>query len=575
MRKTFKKLLTVLFTGALLGTMLSGCGKVEDVTLTISVSGVDMAPFETRLRESHPEITLEHVSYNGYNQTGWIYEQLEAEMLEDIFITDTYLPANTQVENLLDLSRYPFSKEYAQGMLDACFIDGSVYMLPINFAPVGFYYNKDLIQSNGWDVPTNFEELCALVPKIQDAGLIPCVTSMGSGLETVNTFFGIGNPVFFASADGGNWKQEFITGESNASGKIEAALDYYKEWADAGLINADDANGDSYKKFENGEAVFMLSAGLKDITGKYSVLPWLNKGEGTPVMVGKVQKYVGINKHLYDKGNEAKLEAAINFMQELATAEGMMSINKDGLLSPLKNVKVDAATPYGDVMRYIINGGTVPYIDATWEEISDSLADELRALASGKKGSKDVAKAFDEIRNEWNATEDTVYGSVPKFLDAKKAAKIVGNSFLKGTDADCVLVSLGAWHGYNTDGSAKENPYGVQCGLYVGNVTLDRIKTFTPAGSYVIVEMSGAEINSMAERGLLLAGDDTPFEYALLTGYVMQLEDDKTYKLGISKGEVSEDVAKRALKEVPASDIANMIAEFISEIGTVTNENLK
>lgn len=51
--------------------------------------------------------------------------------------------------------------------------DGKQYLLPYHVNINGWWYNKTVFEKNGWTVPTTFEELLALGPKMKAAGVAP------------------------------------------------------------------------------------------------------------------------------------------------------------------------------------------------------------------------------------------------------------------------------------------------------------------------------------------------------------------------------------------------------------------
>lgn len=56
-------------------------------------------------------------------------------------------------------------------------IDGKTWGIELPFQLVGFYYNKDVFDKNGWTVPTNFDEFLAVAPKMVAQGVAPMVTT--------------------------------------------------------------------------------------------------------------------------------------------------------------------------------------------------------------------------------------------------------------------------------------------------------------------------------------------------------------------------------------------------------------
>lgn len=78
---------------------------------------------------------------------------------------------------MLDLGGYAEQYGWADMFYDwaynSCFYNDKLYSLPTSFEGMVMYYNMDVMEENGWEVPTTKEELEALMPQIQEKGIIP------------------------------------------------------------------------------------------------------------------------------------------------------------------------------------------------------------------------------------------------------------------------------------------------------------------------------------------------------------------------------------------------------------------
>ena len=184
----------VLFLVIFTAFIFSGCiqiEKEEDASLTIMTTGVNYEKFVEALNKKYPEIKLNFISYAGYNMTGFIKETLEAGDLPDIVTTTYFVDQNLQKSRLLDLSKYSFVNNYSDAWLNECNVEGSIYLLPSNYSPIGFYYNKTILDKYGWQLPDNFEELKELSVKIKEQGLNVCCARMDLEGFIFNYFFGL------------------------------------------------------------------------------------------------------------------------------------------------------------------------------------------------------------------------------------------------------------------------------------------------------------------------------------------------------------------------------------------------
>lgn len=72
-----------------------------------------------------------------------------------------------------------YAEQYGWGDLfyewayNSCYYDEKLYSLPTCFEGMMMYYNTDVFEANGWEIPTTLDELVALMPVIKEAGIIP------------------------------------------------------------------------------------------------------------------------------------------------------------------------------------------------------------------------------------------------------------------------------------------------------------------------------------------------------------------------------------------------------------------
>lgn len=69
--------------------------------------------------------------------------------------------------------KYGWKDMFYDWAYDSCIYNGALYSLPTSFEGMVMYYNMDVMAENGWEVPTTKEELVELMPKMQEAGVIP------------------------------------------------------------------------------------------------------------------------------------------------------------------------------------------------------------------------------------------------------------------------------------------------------------------------------------------------------------------------------------------------------------------
>lgn len=132
--------------------------------------------YDEPLKEAFPDVDIEIKMYTDR-------QSLQIEVAggggPDILDLDgpTDVAEFAKADRVLDLGDY--AEQYGWGDMfydwayNSCFYDGKLYSLPTSFEGMVMYYNMDVMEANGWEVPTTKEELEALMPQIQEAGIIP------------------------------------------------------------------------------------------------------------------------------------------------------------------------------------------------------------------------------------------------------------------------------------------------------------------------------------------------------------------------------------------------------------------
>lgn len=125
----------------------------DDIQLKIESPNEAMTVLKTRLiREDYPDI----VGIGGdMNYSNFLDADL-FEDISDIEIIDTINPAYSKMEKELEL----IPKE-------------GVYALPYMANAAGILYNKDMFESNGWEIPETWSEFISLCDKIKASGTNP------------------------------------------------------------------------------------------------------------------------------------------------------------------------------------------------------------------------------------------------------------------------------------------------------------------------------------------------------------------------------------------------------------------
>lgn len=530
--------------------------------------------FLNALHEACPEITLDFNCYPGTNGSGYAMRSLEHGDIPDIFVSTYSFGPESQEKYLLDLSNYDFINQYSGSLLDAQDVNGGIYLLPTSYKVIGINYNKTILEENGWEVPNSFDELTALAEEIEAAGYEVFGNGMDSDGYIFSYLFNLGNTVYFGTPEGTEWKEDFPVGKARAVGNsgVKELTEYFQEWLDKGFFKKEHVPANDF--FE-GKCVFYTALGISKYehtaengkTYEFGIMPWLSRDGGNNMLTIQVQKYLGLNKSLAEKGNEQKLENALKFMEYLSTVEGQQSfISGDHLeVSSLIAGELTEDSPFYEVSDLIYGGRTIPLVYGGWEPVITPVADKLRLMLDKELDADGFLAAFDEINDAvLSGVSEDMYGTASETLTLEQTAALVAIAEGKAVDADCAMISLNEWHG-----PERHNRKGLPWYLYEGQLNTEALNVIRPNSNTIsTLEMTGAEIKAMRDAGFDMYQDGNPFPYLLFTKGDIELDDDATYKLAISTGELTEDMLEKAVEWKTAPVMA--IEEYVKELGTVS-----
>lgn len=581
----------ILLAVVLLGA-LGGCGvennenKAHEPLTLCNVNDTITPYFLEELHKVHPEIVLDMSYYRGANGSGYTMHTLEQGDIPDVYIATQLFHPEKQKEYLMDLSGYDFINNYTTTLLNEIDNDGGIYLIPCSYQLVGITYNKTIMDENGWEVPQSLEELEALAPEIKAAGYDVMRALFTLDGYPFNYFFNLGNTQYFSTADGTRWKNDFVQGKAKASGNEELlkTVEYFQRWFENGLLTVSDidAGNEPEKAFYNGECIFYLSLGIKNYThttedGKtyeFGVIPWLSEDGNNNMLTQSLTQYFGINKELLEKGNEQKLEDALNLLRFLSSSEGQAALvaetaNSWLYTSPLVGSAVSEKSPFYPMNDLVISGNTVPLVYVNWEALIAPMAKDIKMLIKGEITPEQLLEEFDKSYVDvMSGGGEEVLAVAKEDMTLEDTVRLCGIAVGKAVDADATLTSLGGF--YVGD---KTNRYGVPWYFYAGNVTSEVVNIFrTRCDTTSVIEMTGAEIKAMAEAGFDLHGNGQPFTYVLTTRGDMELDDEAVYRLAVGTEELTAEWKEKATVVEVSSKQA--IIDYVSTLGAFGPEDI-
>ena len=466
-------------------------------------------------------------------------------------------------------------------------VDGANYLLPYDYLILSIGYNKSLFERQGWAVPTNFEELQALTPQIEAAGVELSITQLNLPGFGFQYFCNIADTVRLNTVEGRKWQEEFLAGTANATDHLQGCKDCFQQWIDLGMLNgrhAGEVKSDCYEDFRQGNTAFFIG-GLSYYTqntdgsgDQYGILPFLSSNGGDDVYVIQTSRYYGLSKTLAEKGNEQKLEDALHILDAISSIDGFHSFTaiSAASLCGLKDFSLRENSPLAPALDAVNTGHTAPLIYSGWEPYIASAGNKVIDWIKGDATGDDVLTTLDEMQKEVLITGSSpIYAEVPEELDNEQTTRLFGMLYLDTTGADAALMSRNIWiEGVDAN---SENNMGVNGTMLPGSLTEDDIVINLPSGWHGTLHtltLTGARIKEVAAQGYDFREEGEVFyPYLLLTRDGMELDDNTTYTV------VYAGATDALLEEGHDTDTGivglDAAKAYFKKLGTITPDLLK
>ena len=284
-----KRLLSVLLSAAMVaGTMAVAVPAYADDTEEITwMFWDDLEATEDLVSKGYKNIIDRfNTEYEGkYHVTpittnleeydGKLNALIAAGQTPDVYICnpgpnmDVYVNAGAAADltDILENQEKDWYATFTDGIFDRLTYDGKIMAVPTNFAAACVYYNTELFEKAGVEVPTTYDELIDVCKKLQDAGITPISCSAGTswclsmiaGYLCDRSGVDLGGRRIIKK----NWTDDNCIA---AGEKLKELSQYFQETA------AGDSNDQATANFYNGDAAMLVqgSWAIAQINGNNS-----------------------------------------------------------------------------------------------------------------------------------------------------------------------------------------------------------------------------------------------------------------------------------------------------------------
>lgn len=418
-----RKLLSVLLTIALVGTIFTGCGKKEstdtkkDAAATESNGSTSTEKTKIRLsywnnentvsallaylKEAVPDVEVEFQFIDNSNYATIVDAQLSAEEGPDIICES---PASAlkhaKLGYLADVSE--LAKNFSAAGTSVYNYDDKTYALPGISWFEGIYFNKDLFEKNNIALPKTFDEYIDICKKLKELGIKPLAAGLKSWEPMLKNSMAFVTAEYLSTAEGKSFGTEYREGKTTLDGTWNKYIEKWSEMITAGVYTKDMTGIDhdqALEEFATGKAAMFCSGpwDLETIQSKnpelkVDMMPFYGTKESEGWLIGGPGCGFAVNE------KSKKKEAAMKILQAIATPEGQKALweNNQGGSSYLNGVTFDLPEAYKSASS-ALNAGNVYCPWNEWGDAAGAHEDYGKEMQNYLLGGQDIKTTLSNV----------------------------------------------------------------------------------------------------------------------------------------------------------------------------------
>ncbi|MGW7352956.1 ABC transporter substrate-binding protein [Streptomyces sp. NPDC054784] len=292
---------------------------------------------------------------------------------------------------------------------------GRLYGLSQTGEYIGVYYNKDVLDDAGVELPRTWAEFTAALPKLKKAGELPVQFGNLDKYPAIHTFGVLQDQ----AADSPAQIRDTILGKGGGfdNEATERAARTLADWADEGYL-PDGANGTGYddaaKKFAGGDGAFLVTgtwqlADLKkQMGGKLGFMPPPPAEADGPLRTTGGQ---GLAWAVTSKSRHPDVAAA--YLEHLTDAHAADVMTDEGVLPAVPGKAADRVpkdSPDAQMVRawerLNEDDGMIPYLDYTTPTLFDTLSADLQGVIEGSLSPERLRSKMQDEYEAFRAKQD-------------------------------------------------------------------------------------------------------------------------------------------------------------------------
>ncbi len=361
-----------------------------------------MKAFLDLAKEKLPNIDIEFNFVAVGQFDGTLETQLQAGEGPDIIPAgekETYIKAGY----LVDLTDQDFIKNYSKASLAAIAHEGKVYGVPGISWYEGIFYNKEIFEANGIEIPKTFDEMMAIHKKLKDAGINPQAWGAKSWEPLAKSPLGLAIVDYLQTEEGRSFDGLIRDGEGKFSGsKLQGIFETWTQYMKDGYITTDMLQIDydtALKEFATGKAA-MWESGPWSVNAiletnpdlKFDMMPFVGTKEGNEYLIGGPGVTYGVN------ANSDKKDAAMEVIKLMATPEGQKALcaGSPGSGSFYEGAGIELPEQFAGV-KNVLDKGSVYCPWFVWKNTcNETLGKGMQEVLQGNMTVEQVLQSMDQ-----------------------------------------------------------------------------------------------------------------------------------------------------------------------------------
>lgn len=381
------------------GTTVTLAGWYEDNVIGSTLEAANKILADDGLTLEYTQIPLDQ-----YNT--WLSTQLASGEGPDILMDGASFPARVSAGNLVDISDDPVLENFTpEGLALASDADGKVYGVPSYGWFSGIFYNKDLFDEAGVEVPTTFDEFITVADGLTSAGVQPMAAGLADSDRAIHSLMGyLENAYYHNGAGSPEVDTEFAYGETTLDGNWNDALDTWNELTEHNVFTPEMLgvpNTQAMAEFTNGEAAMYISGpwdyeAISDAGLNFGMFSHLGNDADNQWLIGGPAASFGVN---VDSDHPEQAMTALNALASQEAMQATVDANP-GAFSYYTGVEGEFPAEYELVAPLLAEG----HVAVGWDRwgvnmpaqtMLDTLTKGLQSVISGQESTDDLIDQLD------------------------------------------------------------------------------------------------------------------------------------------------------------------------------------